>query len=99
MTYIFNMHEAKTKLSKLVDLAMAGETVELAKHGLPVAQIIPIEQKKRPLLGEFEPLKFELTPELLAPAISAEEWEEIQRKSDEELIKLLEEIADEKSSA
>jgi prevent-host-death family protein len=99
MTYIFNMHEAKTKLSKLVDLAMAGETVELAKHGLPVAQIIPIERKKRPLLGEFEPLKFELTPELLAPAISAEEWEEIQRKSDEELIKLLQEIADEKSSA
>jgi len=99
MTYIFNMHEAKTKLSKLVDLAMAGETVELAKHGLPVAQIIPIERQKRPLLGEFEPLKFELTPELLAPAISAEEWEEIQRKSDEELIKLLKEIADEKSSA
>jgi prevent-host-death family protein len=99
MTYIFNMHEAKTKLSKLVDLAMAGETVELAKHGLPVAQIIPIERKQRPLLGEFEPLKFELTPELLAPAISAEEWEEIQRKSDEELIKLLKEIADEKSSA
>ncbi len=99
MTYIFNMHEAKTKLSKLVDLAMAGETVELAKHGLPVAQIIPLARQKRPLLGEFEPLKFELTPELLAPAISAEEWEEIQRKSDEELIKLLQEIADEKSSA
>ncbi len=99
MTYIFNMHEAKTKLSKLLDLALAGETVQLAKHGLPVAQLVPIERKKRPLLGEFEPLKFEVTPELLAPAVSAEEWEEIQRQSDEELVKLLAEIANEKSSA
>ncbi len=93
------MHEAKTKLSQLVDLAEAGETVQLARHGLPVAQIIPVEKKQRPLLGEFEPLSFDLTPELLAPAIGAEEWEEIQRKSDQELIKLLAEIASEKSAS
>ena len=99
MAYIFNMHEAKTKLSQLVDLAEAGETVQLARHGLPVAQIIPVEKKQRPLLGEFEPLQFDLTPELLAPAIGAEEWEEIQRQSDQELIKLLAEIASEKSSS
>lgn len=66
---------------------------------MPVAQIIPIRSKQRPLLGEFEPLKFEITPELLAPAISAEDWEAIQRRSDLELVKLLAEMADEKSDS
>lgn len=98
MTYIFNMHEAKTKLSQLLELALAGETVQLARNGSPVAQIVPIEQKQRPLLGEFEPFEIELTSELLSPAISAKEWEEIQRQSDQELLKLLKELADEKSA-
>ena len=99
MTYIFNMHDAKTKLSKLLELALMGETVQLARNGQPVAQIVPIEQPKRPLLGEFTPLEIDLTAELLAPAISAEDWEEIQQQSDQELIKLLEDLANEKSAS
>lgn len=99
MTYIFNMHDAKTKLSKLLELALMGETVQLARNGQPVAQIVPIEPPKRPLLGEFTPLEIDLTAELLAPAISAEDWEEIQQQSDQELIKLLEDLAHEKSAS
>ncbi len=99
MTYIFNMHEAKTKLSKLLELALDGETVQLARNGEPVAQIVPIERPRRPLLGEFTPLEIDLSAELLAPALSPEEWEEIQQESDRELIKLLEELAREKSSS
>ena len=99
MTYIFNMHEAKTRLSKLLELALDGETVQLARNGEPVAQIVPIERPGRPLLGEFTPLKIDLTAELLSPAFSPEEWEEIQQESDRELIKLLEDLANEKSSS
>jgi prevent-host-death family protein len=99
MKQIFNLAEARAKLSQLVDLAHSGEMVQLARRGVPVAQIIPIRSKQRPLLGEFEPLKFEITPELLAPAISAEDWEAIQRRSDLELVKLLAEMADEKSDS
>lgn len=41
-----NLHEAKTQLSKLVELATQGEEVVICKAGKPVARLIPYEQKK-----------------------------------------------------
>jgi prevent-host-death family protein len=37
-----NIHEAKTHFSKLVDAAMEGETIIIAKAGKPVAMLTPI---------------------------------------------------------
>jgi len=34
-----NLHEAKTNLSKLVDLAMQGEEIIICKAGKPVAKL------------------------------------------------------------
>lgn len=34
-----NIHDAKTRFSRLVDLAAAGETVVIAKAGVPVAKL------------------------------------------------------------
>ncbi len=36
------MHEAKTKLSKLVERAQAGDEVVIARNGTPVARLVPI---------------------------------------------------------
>jgi len=36
-----NVHEAKTKLSQLLELVEEGETVVIARHGEPVAELIP----------------------------------------------------------
>jgi prevent-host-death family protein len=36
------MHEAKTKLSQLVERAEAGEEIVIARNGTPVAQLVPI---------------------------------------------------------
>jgi prevent-host-death family protein len=36
------MHEAKTRLSQLVELAEAGEDVVIARRGTPVARLVPI---------------------------------------------------------
>jgi len=36
------MHEAKTKLSQLVERAEAGEDIVLARNGRPVARLVPI---------------------------------------------------------
>ena len=36
-----NMHEAKTRLSQLVDLVRRGERVVIARSGEPVAELIP----------------------------------------------------------
>ena len=43
----FNVHEAKTNLSKLMDRAHAGEEIILAKAGSPWAKIVPIEPTPR----------------------------------------------------
>ena len=36
------MHEAKTKLSQLVERAKAGEDIVIARNGKPVARLVPI---------------------------------------------------------
>ena len=48
-----NMHEAKSKLSKLVDSVERGERAEvlIARNGRPVARIVPIERKRVVKLG------------------------------------------------
>lgn len=38
-----NMHEAKTKLSKLVDQAVNGEPFVIAKAGTPLVKVVKIE--------------------------------------------------------
>jgi prevent-host-death family protein len=35
------MHEAKTKLSQLVERVHAGEDVVITRHGQPVARLVP----------------------------------------------------------
>jgi prevent-host-death family protein len=37
-----NIHEAKTHLSRLVDKAMRGELVVIAKAGKPVVKMVPV---------------------------------------------------------
>jgi len=39
----FNVHDAKTHLSKLIDRAHGGEEIVLAKAGEPWAKIVPYE--------------------------------------------------------
>jgi prevent-host-death family protein len=36
------MHEAKTKLSQLVERAVAGEEIVIARNGKPVARLVPV---------------------------------------------------------
>lgn len=38
-----NMHEAKTQLSKLVERALDGEEIVIARAGKPVVKLVPIE--------------------------------------------------------
>lgn len=45
-----NIHEAKTKLSRLIEQALSGEEVTIAKAGHPVVRLVPVQTAK-PLLG------------------------------------------------
>jgi len=38
-----NMHEAKTNFSKLVELALQGEEVIIARSGTPLVKLVPVE--------------------------------------------------------
>jgi prevent-host-death family protein len=44
-----NLAEAKAHLSELVDLAIAGEPQIIMRRGKPVAQIVALEPKRKPL--------------------------------------------------
>lgn len=44
----FNVHEAKTNLSKLMDRAHAGEEIILAKAGEPWVKMVPISELPKP---------------------------------------------------
>ncbi len=48
---IANMYEAKTRLSQLVQQALDGEDVILAKAGKPLVKLVPIDQKKEIKFG------------------------------------------------
>ena len=39
-----NIHEAKTHFSKLVDTAMHGEEIIIAKAGKPAARLVPLRE-------------------------------------------------------
>ena len=43
-----NMHEAKTRLSKLVDAAERGQTVVISRNGEPAAMLIPFPHARGP---------------------------------------------------
>ena len=45
---IANIHEAKTKLSKLIEAALKGEDVVISKAGKPVVKIIPYQPNSEP---------------------------------------------------
>jgi len=48
---IINVSEAKTKLSKLIDMAYHGEEVIIAKNNLPLVELIVHKPKAKRKLG------------------------------------------------
>jgi prevent-host-death family protein len=46
-----NIYEAKTQLSKLVDLAASGQDIVIARAGKPVARLTGLEPQQNRLTG------------------------------------------------
>ncbi len=46
-TKLFNLYEAKTALSSLVERAAGGEELIIAKAGRPMARLVPLDTPKR----------------------------------------------------
>jgi prevent-host-death family protein len=45
---IYNLYEAKTALSRLVDRAASGEEIILSKAGKPLAKLVPFQRTTEP---------------------------------------------------
>jgi prevent-host-death family protein len=48
---IANIHEAKSRLSKLIEHALSGEEVIIAKAGQPMVRLVPIHADESPRVG------------------------------------------------
>jgi prevent-host-death family protein len=49
-----SVHEAKTQLSKLLDLLEQGEEVLIERHGRPVARLVRASATAKPQLGAMK---------------------------------------------
>jgi prevent-host-death family protein len=45
---VYNLYEAKTSLSRLVDRAAEGEEIVIAKAGKPLAKLVPLPKAHTP---------------------------------------------------
>lgn len=41
----FNVHDAESNLSKLLDMALGGEEVIISRHGKPIAKLTPLRTR------------------------------------------------------
>ena len=48
MAEVVNVYEAKTHLSRLLDLVSAGQEVIIARAGRPVARLVPLVSREWP---------------------------------------------------
>ncbi len=72
----FNVHEAKTHLSRLIDRASAGEDIVLAKAGEPKVRLVPITPLEKPKRkpGRFKHLLKDVPSDIwFEPTFSDEE--------------------------
>lgn len=70
-----NVHEAKTQLSKLIEAAMRGEEVTIARDNKPMVRLVPVPQTKPKF--KFGILKGLNPPDFLAPMSEEDlrDWE------------------------
>ena len=64
----YNIHEAKTHFSRLLEQVGQGESVIIAKNGIPIAEIVPYQRKGIELgAGTGDPL-------INDAALAGDEW-------------------------
>jgi prevent-host-death family protein len=65
---VFNIHDAKTNFSKLIERVLNGEEVVIAKAGKPVARILPFAaDDTSPRVPGIDKCKVIIKPDFDAP--------------------------------
>lgn len=64
----FNVHEAKTHFSRLLDAVLEGEEVLITRNGIPVAELVPARRRPFPFgIGRNDPA-------INAEAMAGDDW-------------------------
>ncbi|GAA4981214.1 type II toxin-antitoxin system prevent-host-death family antitoxin [Pseudonocardia tropica] len=61
MTAEFNIHEAKTHLSRLLERVAAGERIVISRAGTPVADLVPHQRRTVRLGGLRDRVRYDDT--------------------------------------
>jgi prevent-host-death family protein len=82
MTTQINIYDAKTQLSSLLDRALAGETIVIARAGEPLVRLVPIKRaaKSGVTFGGALEGKIKLKPAFSDPISDAELLGEVSRR-------------------
>jgi prevent-host-death family protein len=67
MTEIVNMHQAKSSLSRLVERALAGEEVVIARNGEPLVRLVPVPKERKPRVPGGYKGKIWMAPDCFEP--------------------------------
>ena len=67
MSEIVNMHQAKSSLSRLVERALAGEEVLIARNGRPLVRLVPVQNKREPRVPGRGKGKIWISPDFEVP--------------------------------
>ena len=76
-----NIYEAKSKLSKLAELALAGEDVVIAKAGKPLVKLIPYDPASVPRTPGLLAGKIEIAEDAFSAETDAEIAAEFERSA------------------
>ena len=64
----YNVHDAKTQFSKLLDRVLEGEEVLITRNGLPVAELVPARKRPFPLGAGRD------DPNINRGALASDDW-------------------------
>ena len=67
MAEIVNMHQAKSSLSRLVERALAGEEIVIARNAEPLVKLVPVARERKPRVpGQYKG-QIWIAPDCFAP--------------------------------
>jgi len=82
MTSQVNVAEAKAKLSELLDRALAGEEIVIARAGRPLVRLVPVDELKPRVPGAWR--GWEASPEALLAPMDPEDLDAAEGKFSDE---------------
>jgi prevent-host-death family protein len=83
MTCQINIAQAKAKLSELIDRALGGEEIVIARAGKPLARLVPVNRPTKRKPGAWRGWK--ASPDVLLAQMDPEDLDAAEGKFSDEL--------------